>query len=134
MILLGGLYVAFLKKNGVNITVEDIDVITLLPKTPSLHQDIQEILKFVAEDYTAAGKGVEVFDNFKGELFTQSIVLGLVTGDLQGVPDILGKKHPTADQVGYLFPLFRSRSIEKFTPDLIGMWHLSEGPLRVGEI
>jgi len=114
--------------------VEDIDVITLLPKTPSLHQDIQEILKFVAEDYTAAGKGVEVFDNFKGELFAQSIVLGLVTGDLQGVPDILGKKHPTADQVGYLFPLFRSRSIEKFTPDLIGMWHLSEGPLRVGEI
>jgi len=89
-----------LKKDGTHISVEDINVVCLLPKSSAtLQEDIKEILRFVAEDFTTCGKEIQVFDGFKRETFTQRLTLGLVTGDLQGVPDILGTKHPTADSV-----------------------------------
>jgi hypothetical protein len=80
--------------------VEDIDVVCLVPKSSSsVQEDIKEILGFVAEDFTTCGKGIQVMDGYRKGTFTQRVVLGLVTGDLQGVPDILGTKHPTADSV-----------------------------------
>lgn len=88
-----------LKKDGTHISVEDIDVVCLLPKTSKLQDDLREIMEFVAEDFKACGKGIQVMDGTNQEIFTQRVSLGLVTGDLQGVPDILGTKHPTADSV-----------------------------------
>ena len=43
--------------NGESILIEDLELITMIPKTQSFEQDIKEVLEFVVEDLTAIFSG-----------------------------------------------------------------------------
>lgn len=52
---LGGLYFAICQEGAVK--EEDMEVITLLPKTPRFQQELKEVLEFLVEDLNELGVG-----------------------------------------------------------------------------
>ena len=111
LLSLGGLYFAVMK--GLNekeaLLVEDLKLITLLEKGDSFNEDIKQILKYVAEDLNALNikGGPKISLGMENADFNQTIVLKIVIGDLQGLPEIFFTRGPTADDgVRFLFFIF----------------------------
>ena len=98
--MIGGLYYAILQEE--NVTIEDMQPITLLNKTNSFQEDIEEILEYVVEDLNVAQKGIKVLKiQIKKLDFEESFQLKIVLGDLQGLPEIFLNRSPIANDVPF---------------------------------
>lgn len=115
----GGLYYARAKKSEA-VTLESMQLICLLPKSPNMREDLMEVLSFVAEDLNVLSDGILFFFFFVSIFFfpDSTTILGIlfmdlktnttckmysnlffVNCDLQGMADVFDTKHPTGNHV-----------------------------------
>ena len=122
--VVGGLYFAIL--NEKSLKVEDLSLITLLPKTESFHEDLLELLQLVRDDLgvLSSGRFVSLVctQHFGSQClplpgllghkvtipahnidFTMECTLRIISGDLQGLPEIYFTRAPNAEDVSVSF-------------------------------
>ena len=119
---IGGLYFGMMRDGALK--VEDLELVTLLPKRDSFAADLHEILDFVKDDLNALVEGLSLssrycyFPNHQFNFFfylvsgvqingvdsdsdfTMQAVLSVVMGDLQGLPEVYETRAPNANDVG----------------------------------